>query len=262
MKIRGNRIELGEIEAALAAHESVRETVVTAVDDAVSGKRLVAYLVPQDERATHRRWTSCSGTCGAGCPSTWCPRRSWCLDELPLLPNGKVNRQALARTRRVAAGTGSRVRGAPQRRPSWTLARIWSDVLGVDRVGVRDNFFALGGDSIRSIQVLAKAREANLGLSLQQLFTQQTIEQLALVAGQGVGEAAVPRTEPWSLVSRRRPGAGARGRGRRLPAGRVAGGHAVPQCVHARRRPCTTTCSAAASGPRWTRTCCASRSRG
>ena len=122
------------------------------------------------------------------------------LDELPLLSNGKVNRKALPLPDQSRPEL-ERAYVAPRNETESALAAIWSDVLGVERVGVEDNFFALGGDSIRSIQVLAKAREANLGLTLQQLFQYQTIGELSVMAGQGAAEEAVARTEPWSLVS-------------------------------------------------------------
>ena len=158
VKVRGYRVELGEIEAALAGHASVRETVVTAVDDPVGGKRLVAYLVPRDEGPPVeelQRWLR------GRLPEYMVPAWFVVLDELPLLANGKVNRRALP------APDGSRPEleveyVAARNAAELQLVRIWSEVLGVDRVGVRDNFFALGGDSIRSIQVLAKAREAGL----------------------------------------------------------------------------------------------------
>ena len=152
------------------------------------------------------------------------------LESLPLSANGKVDRKRLPAP---AGGRSSLEAAYVAPRTEWerTLAGIWQRVLGVEQVGVRDNFFALGGDSIRSIQVLAAAKEAQLALTLEDLFRQQTIEELAVVAAGKTGEAPAERTAAWSLVSDGRPVAAAGGRGRRVPAGGPAGGDAVPQRV-------------------------------
>ena len=130
--------------------------------------------------------------------ATWCLRRFVLLDTLPLTPNGKIDRKALAsRDERLAPDEPY---AAPRSPAEKTLARIWSEVLAVERVGIHDNFFQLGGDSIISIQIIARARDAGLDLTLRQLFQNQTVAELAAVAGaeagaraeQGTLEGAVP----------------------------------------------------------------------
>jgi len=100
---------------------------------------------------------------------------------LPLTPNGKVDRRALPAPD-ASRPDGDSVFAAPGNQIERTLARIWSDVLGVERVGVHDNFFDLGGDSILSIQIIARANQAGLGLAPRQLFQHQTVAELATVA--------------------------------------------------------------------------------
>src|SRR5262249_31723547 len=102
------------------------------------------------------------------------------LDRLPLTENGKVDRKALPEPER---GTVGREYVAPSSPAEESLARIWQDVLGVERVGAHDNFFELGGDSILSIQVVARARAAGLGLLPQDLFLHPTVAGLAAAAG-------------------------------------------------------------------------------
>ena len=104
------------------------------------------------------------------------------LDSFPLTPNGKVDRRALPVPEYSTAGEEGYV--APVSVIETTLAEIWKEVLGVEEVGIDDNFFALGGDSILSIQIVARAREKGLHLSPKQLFESQTIAELAQVVGQ------------------------------------------------------------------------------
>ena len=121
-------------------------------------------------------------------PTTWCPRHSSSSKRLPLTPNGKIDRKALsARDERLAPDEPYAAPGSPAEK---TLARIWSEVLAVERVGIHDNFFQLGGDSIISIQIIARAREAGLDLTLRQLFQNQTVAELAAVAGAEAGARA------------------------------------------------------------------------
>ncbi|MGY2334305.1 non-ribosomal peptide synthase/polyketide synthase [Pseudomonas sp. SDO5511_1_S431] len=178
VKIRGLRIELGEIEARLLEHDTVREAVVVARD----GKHLVAYVVP--ESADSHALSEYLHTC---LPDYMVPSQWVMLPSLPLSANGKLDRKALpapehTREAFVAAHTAT----------EQTLAGIWQAVLGLEQVGVTDNFFALGGDSIVSIQVVSRAREAGLGLSPKDLFQAPTVRALALrVTGLEGGEAPV-----------------------------------------------------------------------
>ncbi|MFI9271112.1 amino acid adenylation domain-containing protein [Kitasatospora sp. NPDC052896] len=198
VKVRGYRIELGEIETALGAHPGVLECVVTVRDDLGERADLVGYLVPGEvapSTSELRDWL------GERLPGYMVPRAFVLLDALPLTPQGKVDRRALP------APDGERPDlaqefVAPLAGAEELLAGIWSAVLGVDRVGRHDNFFDLGGDSIRSIQVLSQARSAGLHFALQDLFRHPDLATLAAVAApQDSGEQGELISEPFALVS-------------------------------------------------------------
>ncbi|HEX8934394.1 MAG TPA: amino acid adenylation domain-containing protein, partial [Pseudonocardiaceae bacterium] len=184
VKIRGFRIELGEIEAVLATHPGISEVVVVAREDQPGMKRLVAYLVPAGEPAvpvaelrTHL---------GAALPDYMVPALFVTLDELPLGPTGKLNRNALPTPEGLTAPVAEYV--APRTDTERILADIWVQVLGADQVGIEDNFFELGGDSILSIQVMSRVRVAfEVELSPRALFANPTVAGLAAA----VAESAV-----------------------------------------------------------------------
>ena len=176
VKIRGFRIELGEIEAALARHPAVGEGVVV-VRDGAAARHLVAYVVARQgqpcEPAELRRWLA------AALPDYMVPAVIVSLADLPRTRTGKVDRRALPSLDDMAPGGGFL---APRNPTEEQLAAIWSGVLGLDRIGVHDRFFDLGGDSILSIQVVSRARQAGLEITPRQLFAHQTIAELAAVA--------------------------------------------------------------------------------
>ncbi len=185
VKVRGFRIEPGEIETALCAHPQVREAVVTAREGRSGDKRLIAYLVSADHAAledetlrAHLRQTL---------PAYMVPSAFVWLEALPLTPNGKLDRRALPAPETEAQFEGQYA--APRTPTEQVLCDIWSEVLGIERVGVHDNFFALGGDSILSIQAVSRARQAGLILTPQQLFEQQTVAGLARLAGGSMTQA-------------------------------------------------------------------------
>ncbi|GCF10241.1 non-ribosomal peptide synthetase [Dictyobacter arantiisoli] len=178
VKVRGYRIELGEIEAALGAHPAVQECVVLAREDVPGDKRLVAYVIAQPGEAL--TINDLRTSLQERLPGYMLPAAFVFLDTIPLTPNGKVDRRALPAPEHLRPELAETF-VAPGNEIETTLARIWSHLLRIERVGVRDNFFALGGDSILSIQVVARAREAGLHLTPRQLFQYQTIEQLATI---------------------------------------------------------------------------------
>ncbi|SDM94588.1 non-ribosomal peptide synthetase [Pseudomonas azotoformans] len=170
VKLRGLRIELGEIEARLLEHEWVRETAVLAVE----GKYLVGYLVLQsadddwrDVLATHL---------GQHLPDYMVPAQWVLLEQMPLSPNGKLDRKALPKP------AATQHYEAPQSALEQQIAAIWAEVLGVEQVGLNDNFFERGGDSIISIQVVSRARAAGIHFTAKALFQHQTVRSLARVA--------------------------------------------------------------------------------
>jgi amino acid adenylation domain-containing protein len=203
IKLHGYRIEPGEIEAALLADPAVQAAAVVARDEP-EGRRLVAYVAAAGEHPTGERLRA---ALLQRLPEHMVPAAFVVLDRLPLTANGKVDRRALpapgVAPRRLEAAYV-----APRNAVEETLAAIWSRVLGVDRVGVEDGFFALGGDSIRSIQVVALGREKGLELSLQQVVKLATIGELAAVVAaaggrghEGAAAFASLHTEPFSLVA-------------------------------------------------------------
>ncbi|MFE1359772.1 amino acid adenylation domain-containing protein [Streptomyces harbinensis] len=199
IKIRGYRIELGEVETALRAHPQVRECVVVARQDGTGPAALVGYLVPHDPAPTRgelRAWL------GERLPGYMVPRQFVFLDALPLTPRAKVDRRALP------APDGERPDlvqefDPPQGPVETQLAAIWQHVLGIDRIGRHDNFFDLGGDSIRSIQILGQARTAGLSFALQEVARRPTLAELAGAVTREVhdtGAATAPRHAPFDLL--------------------------------------------------------------
>jgi amino acid adenylation domain-containing protein len=158
VKIRGFRIELGEIEAALMEEATVREAVVVAADEASGGKRLVAYLV----------WEQAAEASGVDelrqklkerLPEYMIPATFVFLAEMPLSPNGKIDRRALS-TADQSAPELKRAYMPPLTDAERTIAQVWQEVLKVEKVGVTDNFFDLGGHSLSMVQVYTKLRAA------------------------------------------------------------------------------------------------------
>lgn len=185
VKIRGFRVEVSEIEAVLRAYPGVVDAVVLAREDAPGSKRLAAYVVPENGSLTVadlRRLLE------RKLPDYMVPSAFVLRDALPLTPNGKVDRKALAAPEERLSP--EEPYAEPRSPAEKTLAEIWGEVLAVERVGIHDNFFELGGDSIISIQIIARAREAGLGLTLRQLFQNQTVAELAAVAGTEAGARA------------------------------------------------------------------------
>jgi amino acid adenylation domain-containing protein/non-ribosomal peptide synthase protein (TIGR01720 family) len=178
VKVRGFRIEPGEIEAALRTHPSVNEAAVVAREDARGQRRLVAYVAgaaPADaaELRMHLR---------ERLPEHMVPAVFVPLDALPLNISGKVDRRALPDPE-TPADAPTAAYEAPRGDVEETLARLWAEALGRERVGVHENFFEMGGDSILSILVIGRAAEHGIRLTPRQVFLHPTIAELATVAG-------------------------------------------------------------------------------
>jgi nonribosomal peptide synthetase CepB len=172
VKIRGQRIEPGEIEAALTALPGVTAAAVVARDDGPS-RRLVAYLTGSLDAGT-----DLAEALGRALPEHLVPAAFVWLDELPLSRNGKLDRRRLPAPDFAGRSGGE----APRTPVEEALALLMAEVLGLPSVGVRDSFFALGGDSILALQLTARARAAGWRISAREVFDRRTVEALAAVA--------------------------------------------------------------------------------
>jgi amino acid adenylation domain-containing protein/non-ribosomal peptide synthase protein (TIGR01720 family) len=190
IKIRGLRVELGEIEARLLQHPEVREAVVIARELGHGGKQLVGYVAGSEALALE----DLSTWLGATLPAHMVPGMILVLPALPLSPNGKVDRRALPAPEATAA---VRVYEAPRNAAEQLLVEIWAQVLHVERVGIQDDFFALGGDSIVTLQVVARAQQHGLRLTPRDVFEHPTVAALAA----RVTDAPVATAPPPSAVT-------------------------------------------------------------
>ncbi|MGV2364881.1 MAG UNVERIFIED_CONTAM: amino acid adenylation domain-containing protein, partial [Paenibacillus polymyxa] len=196
VKIRGYRIELGEVEAQILKVEDVQEVIVLAQADEQGQNQLVAYYVAEREVSAGEL----RSLLGEELPNYMVPSFLVQLEQMPLTPNGKIDRKALP------APEGSLQTGADYVAPrTWVevkLAQIWQDVLGLTQAGVKENFFEIGGHSLRATTLASKIhKELNKPLPLRSIFEAPTIEQLAVVLEQldQVTYASIPVTEERSF---------------------------------------------------------------
>jgi amino acid adenylation domain-containing protein/non-ribosomal peptide synthase protein (TIGR01720 family) len=169
VKLRGFRIELGEIESVLRQHPDIQDAAVKVWSHG-QNKRLVAYLVSKSEDLEQTVKQQVQQL-----PDYMRPSQCVRIEQLPLTTSGKLDRKALKEPE---------IKVQQQYRPArndleQTLVQIWQDVLKQPRIGIDDNYFELGGDSILSIQIVARARQAGISIDLKQLFSAQTIAVLA-----------------------------------------------------------------------------------
>ena len=174
LKIRGFRIEPGEIEARLMSHPAVNEAAVAALDGEDGNKYLCAYIASDKELTVMELREFLSGDL----PDYMIPARFVSLEKLPVTSHGKLDRKALEKK-----GGGMSL-GSQYQEPSGDmecrLVLIWQEVLGAERVGVNDNFFALGGDSIKAIQIMARLGRQGYSFEMAELFRAPTVRELAL----------------------------------------------------------------------------------
>ncbi len=178
VKVRGYRVELGEIEATLK--QQVRDAVVVAQRSGDGETRLVAYVAGADHSSKQLREFLAESLSEQMIPSAFV-----FLDAIPVTPNGKVDRRALPEP--DFSFVSDTTDDGPRTEAEHMLVRIWSELLKLERIGVNDNFFHLGGDSILSIQVVARAKQSGLSLTPRQIFEHPTIAALAR-AGEAISE--------------------------------------------------------------------------
>jgi amino acid adenylation domain-containing protein/non-ribosomal peptide synthase protein (TIGR01720 family) len=209
VKLRGFRIELGEVETALRTHPAVREAIVVAREEASFSKRLIAYITTAQQSLGGEELRN---YLKSKLPDYMLPDVFITLAEWPLTKAGKIDRRALPPPD-GACPAGDETFVAPRTPIERKLAAIWCRVLNVGEVGVHDNFFALGGDSIHSIQIVARANQEGIRLTPKQIFQHQTIAELAgaadtteaIEAEQGTVEGQVPLTAIQSWFFERKP---------------------------------------------------------
>ncbi|WP_156764164.1 non-ribosomal peptide synthetase, partial [Mycobacterium sp. E3247] len=180
VKIRGYRIELGEIRTALAGLAGVGRTAVVVREDRPGDKRLIAYLTGTADPADIR------ARLAGRLPTYMVPAAVVAVDAIPLTVNGKLDIRALP----APDYQSTEQYRAPGDAVEEILAGIYAQVLGVERVGIDDSFFDLGGDSILSMQVVARARAAGVLFRPRDVFVEQTVARLARVAGVATGDDA------------------------------------------------------------------------
>lgn len=181
VKMNGHRIELGEIAAVLMQHPSVHQAVAITRTESSGDKRLVAYFVPKQDQSTDVG--ELQDFLRQKLPAYMIPAVLIQLNELPLTPGGKIDRKALPVPGDIRSLPGYI---APRNKVEQILAGIWQDVLDMEQVGIHDNFFDLGGASIQSIQIVAKANISGLRITVENIFEYQTIARLAAQINEGL----------------------------------------------------------------------------
>jgi amino acid adenylation domain-containing protein/non-ribosomal peptide synthase protein (TIGR01720 family) len=176
VKIRGYRIELGEIERTIENSGMVQQVVVLCREDVPGHKRLVAYVVPKKKEGGEFV-RSLQKVCLDCLPEYMHPSQWVVLDAFPLTSNGKLDRKALPMPEGREGMGGYQ---APEGLMEERLAQLWSQLLGIEKIGRLDNFFQIGGDSIISIQLVSRARQQGMFFTVRQVFETPTLAALAL----------------------------------------------------------------------------------
>jgi acyl carrier protein len=197
VKIRGFRIELGEVEAALCTHTAVRQAVVVARADGRGERRLVAYVIEGEEVSG----SELRAHLKERLPDYMLPAMFVTVTEMPLTPNGKVDRERLPAPEGLADDESGEYE-APQTAIEEVLAGIWAEVLGVERVSRRDNFFDIGGHSLLATRVISWVRKVfKVELALRTLFEEPTVAGLAATLEAEAGEVERVRRTAELLLS-------------------------------------------------------------
>jgi amino acid adenylation domain-containing protein len=197
VKVRGLRIELGEIEASLKRHAGVRDAVVVVREDVPGDKRLVAYVVGAGPTLPVEELRE---LLTASLPDYMVPSAFVVLAELPLSHNGKLDRKALPAPD-ISAARGETSYVAPRSNVEVILADIWAKILGVEKIGIGDDFFSIGGHSLAAVRVVnAVNRKLHLNLGVASIFQYRTIERFA---------ASIGQSEQAAVICMRDGGAGA-----------------------------------------------------
>ncbi len=174
VKIRGHRIELAEIEQALAQHQQIKQAVVLAKANESGEKELVAYITAKVEQNTSELRAYLAGTL----PAYMLPAYFVQLEAMPLTASGKVDKKSLPDPQGLGLTSGAEY-VAPRTAQERVLVSVWSDVLKREGIGIKDSFYNLGGDSIKSIQVVARLKQHGYRLKVEHLLRTPVVEELA-----------------------------------------------------------------------------------
>jgi aryl carrier-like protein len=198
VKIRGFRVELGEIEAVLMKHSAIREAVVI-VHEERGNKNLAAYYTSSDGKPTDSG--ELRAFLSASLPVYMTPAFFVHLDEIPRTANGKLNRNALPKVDAEQSNVRRTIRPARNEREERLLS-ICSEVLNIEQIGIDDNLFELGADSIQIFRIVARANRSGINLTAQQILTSPSVEVLAGEAGSEAESGRKPGLSPIRRVSR------------------------------------------------------------
>jgi hypothetical protein len=203
VKLRGFRIEIGEIEALLSQHPVVQQSVVIVREDIPGNQQLVAYLVPHKDQAPPNA-SELRNFLKQQLPEYMAPSAFVTLDSLPLTPNGKVDRRALPSPEGLRADLAAAY-VAPRTELEQMIATVWQDVLGVEKVGIHDNFFDIGGHSLLVVQVHRKLQEIlQRSFLMTEMFKHPTISSIVEYLAPKQAEKAPVQQSHKRLEMRRR----------------------------------------------------------
>ncbi|HWF19955.1 MAG TPA: non-ribosomal peptide synthetase, partial [Verrucomicrobiae bacterium] len=175
VKVRGFRIELGEIESVLRRHPDIRETIVVARADQNGEKRLIAYVVADQQPTLTPR--ELKTHVASLLPEYMVPSAFVLMDALPLTPNGKVDRKALPEPESQSENCDSIPPSTPA---EMAVAKLWCEVLGVKQVGIHDNFFELGGHSLMATQLISRfSKFHKIQVKLRDIFNAPTVAEMS-----------------------------------------------------------------------------------
>ncbi|MEV8569816.1 amino acid adenylation domain-containing protein, partial [Streptomyces sp. NPDC051322] len=199
VKIRGHRIELGEIKTTLTSHPLVRDAVVVAREDTPGDRRLVAYVVPAAEAVAAP--SELRTLLARSLPEYMIPTAFLIIGKIPLTVNGKLDQAALPAPDRGALGIET-THVTPRTPAEEEMVAIWRETLGVEQVGVEDNFFDLGGDSLRAVALVGALRNAEHDVTVRDVFEYRTPAQLVeFLTGRPAPAEVEPAVVPFALLA-------------------------------------------------------------
>jgi acyl carrier protein len=198
VKICGMRIELGEINTSLTQHPAVQQAVTLALDDAKGEKRLVSYVIPSDSNKPSAK--DLDDHLRRRLADYMIPAAYMVLEALPLTPNGKIDYHALPEPIQMKSETAY---AAPRNDVERQLVAIWTDLLQIGQIGIHDNFFQLGGQSLLATQVMARIQKVlGIELPLRIIFQSPTIADLAAAVERARGRGLARRMPAIGSISR------------------------------------------------------------